>query len=254
MSFEAKIAINLAKKYPGGTLGMVKSMILGKPRDLIGDCDWVVQNLEHSEVKEVENIPNNHEPLIIACNHPEVYDQLLGAARVTQVLAQQRSAIDLPGEVRWMVAENLASPNHFKPTLFHRASSLLIARIHKNYNFIPVPINYNDPTKKRFERAQVLRKTRAHLKDESGSKILGIFPEGDYEHGDMLLDFHHGIGVLSRMSPTLNISILPTGIYRDNIGQLTIEFGQPILIGKESSERVTEKVRSAVSFVSRKRI
>ena len=242
MKTEAEIFFNLGRKDPLYTLGLIGSIFFGKPRDFLKDSRWFAKNSETSHVLGTENIPSTR-PLVIACNHPRAFELLVGQAQITDIL----------GDIHWMVAENFASIDHPKPTRSQRFSTWLVSRLHKNYDFIPVPINYNDPKTKIVERGMAIRKATALLLDQRGSRMVGIFPEGDFEYDDRLLPFHNGVGELGRILAP-HISILPTGVYRDDSGVLTVEFGHPLLVSRsEDAQEITDRVRQEVSLVSRKK-
>ncbi len=241
MNTEAKIFFDLGRRDLLYTAGLIGSIIFRQPRDFLKDSRWFAKNSETSQVLGTENIPAVR-PLVIACNHPRAYELLAGQARITNIL----------GDVHWMVAENFASSDHPEPTRSQRFSTWLVRRLHDNYDFIPVPINYNDPGTKILERGLALRQARTFLLDQHGSRIVGIFPEGDFEDDGKLLPFHNGVGQLGKMLAP-HITMLPTGIYRGDAGVLTVEFGHPLAVKRgEDPQRITDRLRQEINSVLRK--
>lgn len=247
----------LVKGDPRNAIAIASSILLGQRRDFSKDSERLAKNLESASVIGTENIPIKHTPIIIACNHPDIYDLVAGAIHITQTFSEKRREYNLPGDIHWLVAENIPPREVMKYPIYKAMYGLIdwgLKKLNHTYNFIPVPIsvNKNKPNAYAEERRHALFTSRKYLRDEAGSRTIGIFPEGDITINEAQQKFYQGIGILAKSLETSDISVLPTGIYRNDKGQLTVAFGQPILIDQsEKVEDITEKVRAAINLVSK---
>lgn len=250
----------LIKKDKLRSVAIAKSILLGQKRDFSKDSERLARNLESANILGAENIPAEHIPIIVACNHPDIYDLVVGTINTTQAFNEKRRANNVPGEIHWMVAQNIPPRDVMKSISYRTMYGLIdygLRKLNHTYNFIPVPINVNlhTPQAHTSERAKVFLSARQYLRDKEGSRVVGMFPEGDIEKVDAISEFYDGIGLLARSIGTDTVTVLPVGIYRNDMKQLNIEFGKPLPTNRSENQRsITEKVRSAISDVSKKPI
>lgn len=248
----------LMRKDPLNAVNIASSILLGRQRDFSRDSERLTRSLESANVLGIENIPLEHTPIIIACNHPDIYDLLVGTVYVTQAFNKQRGEHNLPGEIHWMVAQNIPPREVMKKPAYRTMYDLIdwgLRKLNHTYGFIPVPISRerDDPHAQTQERRKALILARRYLRDSAGSVTIGIFPEGDITTGNALGDFYKGIAVLAQPVGTRDVLVLPTGIYRDDLKKLTVEFGRPLTVDRaEDVETITDKVRKALELVSKK--
>lgn len=233
---------------PSLPLEITVSVLAGNKRTITADCKRLAAKFEKPEVLGVENIPTCTKPIIIAANHPNQYDLAAGGVNITKAYAHKREEQGLPGYIKWMIAENLVSRNVssvIDQRVIYPVINDVIKRLHRTYDFIPVPINYLNGKNQIRERATAILSAKKHLETSQYSTI-GIFPEGDFQKDNQLLDFYGGIGALCRATRT-EVLVLPTAIYRDHKDKLTISFGQALNIDpKSSGEEITQRIRAAV--------
>lgn len=247
----------LVRKDLQNAVAIASSILLGKRRDFSKDSERLAKNIESAVIIGTENIPITHTPIIIACNHPDIYDLVAGTIHITQAFNEKRREHNLPGDIHWLVTENIPPREVMKYPTYKALYGLIdwgLKKLNHTYNFIPVPINVdkNKPNAYAKERRHALLASRQYLRDETGSRTIGIFPEGDITMNEEQQEFYNGIGILAKPMGTSDVSILPTGIYRDDKGQLTVAFGQPITVDKlERIETVTEKVKGAINQVNK---
>lgn len=229
-------------------LDIAASVLLHRKRTINADCERLSEKFEKPEIIGAENIPTCPKPVIIAANHPNQYDLAAGGVNITKAYAHKREELGLPGYIRWMIAENLISRNVssvIDQRVIYPVINDLIKRLHRTYDFIPVPINYLNGKNQIRERATTILAAKKHLETSQYSTI-GIFPEGDFQKDNQLLDFYGGIGTLCRATGT-EVLVLPTAIYRDHKDKLIISFGQALNIEpKSNGEEITQRVRTAV--------
>lgn len=247
---------NVVREDPRVSLNVGLSMLLRRKRNLLKDSEHLSRHLELTNIFGTENIPIGHSSIIIAVNHPGVYELFAGVTKINQAVSSIRKSQGLPGDIHWLVAKNFAvkDPISTKEKMALAFFNLMLKKLHNVYDFVSVPINYDNSRKKQLERARVLFTARKHLHNPSGSKIIGIFPEGNFGNPQKeLLPFFEGIGVLGRFAANPTIVILPTGIYRDQKDNLTVELGSPLTIWKEESAQIiTQRVRRAIDIVTKK--
>lgn len=234
-------------KEPALPIEVTGSFLAGNKRVFSSDSDRFAAKFERTTVLGQENIPVERIPVIVACNHPNLYDLAAATANISKTFFQIRQSERLPGKIRWMVAQNLVSkdPSPVTQKVLFPIINRALKSAHQTYDFIPVPINYLNPEEQKRERAHVLISAREYLKDNPYSAI-GIFPQGNFEKDNQSPEFYEGIGMLCR-SMRSKIAVLPVGIYRNIQDQLFVNFGKVLHIDWESTaEEITHCIKSAV--------
>ncbi|GEM_PF-4390336 len=243
--------LQFVTKEPSILVNIAAAVLDGRKRTFSKDCKHLSKKFELPVILGQENIPQDHNPVIIACNHPGVYELVVGVVQITHIFSRSREEHRLPGDISWMAAKNLLSrvPRQvFQSEILYPVVNRVLKSIHNSYDFIPVPINYLDPEKLRRERAIALIAARKYLR-EAHHRTVGVFPEGNFGRDGKLLEFYGGIGMLCK-SAGREVTVLPTGIYRDEKGKLTIEFSEPLKVSPTDSARnSTRRIREAVGNV-----
>lgn len=227
------------------------SILTHRKRTFTEDSKRLAKKFENPIVLGTENIPTCPKPVIIACNHPNRYDLAVGGVNITRAFAKKREAYGLPGNIRWMIAQNFVfrdNSNIVDQRIIYPIINRVLKRVHQTYDFISVPLNYLNLKNQRKERAATLLSARKYL-TESPYSTIGIFPEGDFRLNDQLLDFYGGIGVLCRSTRT-EVVVLPTAIYRGSKDALTVSFGQALQIDPAySGKEITQNIKTAIELV-----
>jgi|SRR3989344_8435256 len=239
-------------KDPSLPIDITAAVLTGRKRTFSSDSERLAIKFEKPVVLGAENIPTDPTPVIIACNHPNLYDLAVGTVNITRIFSRRRREEGLPGKIRWMVAQNLVSKGSspVDQKIVFPAINRALKIIHQTYDFIPVPLNYLNPQKRSKERAIVLFAARKHLKTSPYSTI-GIFPEGDFEQVEPLRDFYGGVGVLCRFIGT-EVTVLPVGIYRSIQNKLAVNFGQILRIDPgNNAEEITHSIKTAVKALKK---
>lgn len=234
-------------KEPTLPIEVTGSFLAGNKRGFSSDSERFAAKFERTTILGQENIPVEPIPVIVACNHPNLYDLAAATSNITQAFFQIRRSERLPGKIRWMVAQNLVSkdPNPVAQKVIFPIINRALKIAHKTYDFIPVPINYLNPEEQKRERARVLISAREYLKNSPYSAI-GIFPQGNFEKDNQSPEFYEGIGMLCRSMRT-EVTVLPVGIYRNIKSKLVVNFGQVLHFSPgKSAEEITQSVKSAV--------
>lgn len=239
-------AVKFCTNEPSLPIDITASAIAGRKRSFIEDTDRFAQKFEKPIVLGAENIPDENLPIIIACNHPNIYDLGAGGTQITRTYIEKRKEQGLPPGIRWMIGENLVSRdthNFINQRVVYPTLNIIIKKLHATYDFIPVPLNYLDRSKLNKQRAATLLEARKTLIDKQTA--IGIFPEGDLEKNAELLNFYEGVGLLCKLARS-EVLILPTAIYRDS-GKLTVNFGKSINISPdENRSNITQNIKCAI--------
>jgi hypothetical protein len=227
------------------------SILSGRHRDFTKDAERLAGSMEQAVVVGSENIPLENIPLILAVNHPGIYDVVAGVVNISKAFSSVRQEQGLPKDIHWMVTTKIPPRdinNLYKP--LYSLINVGLKMLDHTYKFVTTPQVEGHNT---VGRAKSILTAREYLKDKSKSHIVGIFPEGDVETGDSLNSFYDGIGELVRSSESSETKILPVGIFRDDQKLLTIQFGESLPVDPHlPAEEITKSVRNALGAVSHK--
>lgn len=258
ISFIAKGDLwKLTKKDPAQALSIVLSVLLGQHRDFSKDSLRIAKFIESASIEGTENIPMQHVPVIIVCNHPDIYDLVVGTIHATRTYFEKRREHSLPGDIHWLIAENIPPREARKKALYKPVYRLIdwgMKKLNNAYGFTPVPVNLEAQESGDIvrQRAKVLLSARENLKDKpldpdnaQRSRTVGIFPEGDIT-GMSTGEFCESIGVLARVSGKDTL-ILPTKILRDSSNHLFVKFGNPLHASpQDDASLIANEVRESL--------
>lgn len=135
----------------------------------------------------------------------------------------------------------------FKVNFEKRASKdeKIIQRLTDGTNYVTAP---------HVDNHQVFQNVFDHL---NAGKVLGIFPEGGSHDRPTLLPLKPGVAIMAlgavsqSKDPNQTVSIIPVGLnyFHPNKfrSRVVIEFGKPIVVGKEDGERYLKDSRQVVN-------
>lgn len=234
-------------RNPALFLRMAGSVVAGRQRNMAEDFPKLATLFKEPAINGKENIPTVKSPVIIACNHPYINDMIYGIVFITKIVSEERKKAGMSGNIHWFMTGNVPRRNSngkVKEIILFPTLDWIVPRFIKTYQFIGVPTHDKANYEKQIES---LDAACEYLKEEDGSRIIGLFPEGDIEFNGELRNFLNGIGRIAESVKDLNPLILPTGIYRNNQSLLAIDFGEPIEASKiESSHKITKATRLSI--------
>jgi len=208
---------------PGRTIEQLERQIVVRGGKLT--CQIVMTYFHHLQVLNPCPIPEKGGGILV-CNHTSSLDPVpLQAA--------------CPRLITWMMAKEYAG--HFGTRWFFNAiEPILVERSGRD-----------------------MAAARAALRALKEGKILGIFPEGRIEKAQELLEFQTGIALQAMKSTAPVYPAYPDGTQRRKgiveavltPNHVTLRFGPPIQFeeeaeGREGLERVTAKIKSAISALA----
>jgi len=230
--------------------GITFSFIFNKQRNFPEDVEKIAKCLDAPVVKGGENIPLcDNSPLIIACNHPRLTDLVLGVVLISNTFDLLRKEKSLPGNIHWFITENIPTRGLVekkRTILTLKGLNWILPRLIRSYQFIGIPSA--DRKNQTLKRAGGLLTARRYLKEDSPSRVIGIFPEGDAESGEELQEFFQGVGQLVKLTKDDALRVLPVRIYRDKVKRLNVSFGETIQPDYSRKAReITNQIREAIS-------
>lgn len=203
-------------------------VLLGKRRELSRDAALLLRGVQPPpRLMNVQNVPATL-PFVITVNHydrPGLAAWWGIAAVVTAATAQRRAD---PREIHFAMAREWWYPRGLGKWLKQPLTRWFFGRVGKAYGTIRLPPVLDLP-EFRGTGAIAIRGALALTRGEN-PELVGIAPEGHTGEGLALCKPPRGAGLFLLHLTREQIPILPTGIFEDDDGVLTVNFGAPFLL------------------------
>lgn len=227
-------------------------VLRNRHRDVLTDSRLVTAHFS-AVILGAENLPREKTPSIFVVNHPGIIDTVLTAAHINTAYANVQSDGACEESVLWLVAKNMehrrrpeSKREELRQRLDKSVGDAVLNYVHRSYDLLPVPLNYANPEESREEKTRVLFKARDYLKSPTGSRAVGIFPEGTVEDDSNPFEFLQGVGGLIKMMRG-EVYVLPTNSFRGKDKKLHIVFQSPMQFKKsDSREDITQRIQTAI--------
>jgi transcriptional antiterminator NusG len=116
------------------------SILSGRHRDFTKDAERLAGSIEQAVVVGSENIPLENIPLILAVNHPGIYDVVAGVVNISKAFSSVRQEQGLPKDIHWMVTTKIPPRdinNLYKP--LYGLINVGLKMLDHTYKFVTTP-------------------------------------------------------------------------------------------------------------------